>query len=287
MTYCSSTPVDDISAFVSKVGLLLEDFPARINRWWGEKQNAHRRAALREAYRRRRHWRKADIPKLRALGVCPAADRRLQRIESAKSPGRGVIRSYSPLDETLTTGIAHLSAFFDPATPPAKNSRCSRRRGRGGLTSSKLSIAASITQGRIAVLERLRENSESAALCRSSSTFDKPETKTTTETVRLLAQLSHLVIADVTSPRSVPLELQATVPEVMVPCQFIIEAGEEPFSMLEDLWIENRDRVFEPLYYSSLDALIGALDEKIIEPAKVRFAELLARKAEKMKGEHV
>ena len=73
----------------------------------------------------------------------------------------------------------------------------------------------------------------------------------------------------------------------MVPCQFIIEAGEEPFSMLEDLWIENRDRVFEPLYYSSLDALIGALDEKIIEPAKVRFAELLARKAEKMKGEHV
>jgi len=120
MTDSSSTPVDDISAFVSKVGLLLEDLPARINRWWGEKQNAHRRAALREAYRRRRHWRKADIPKLRALGVCPAADRRLQRIESAKSPGRGVIRSYSPLDETLTTGIAHLSAFFDPATPPAK-----------------------------------------------------------------------------------------------------------------------------------------------------------------------
>ncbi len=45
--------------------------------------------------------------------------------------------------------------------------------------------------------------------------------------------------------------------------------------------------VFEPLYYSSLDALVGALDEKIIKPATARFAELLARKAEKMKGEHV
>jgi hypothetical protein len=31
-----------------------------------------------------------------------------------------------------------------------------------------------------------------------------------------------------------------------------------------------------------LDALIGALDEKIIEPARIRFAELLVRKAEKM-----
>jgi hypothetical protein len=36
-----------------------------------------------------------------------------------------------------------------------------------------------------------------------------------------------------------------------------------------------------------VDALIGALDEKIIQPAEARFIELLARKAEKMKGEHV
>jgi hypothetical protein len=45
--------------------------------------------------------------------------------------------------------------------------------------------------------------------------------------------------------------------------------------------------VFDPVYYSSLDALIEKLDEKIVGPAEVRFAELLARKAEKMKGEHV
>ena len=126
MTDSSSAPVDDISAFISKVGLFVEGLPGSINRWFEGKQNAHRRAALLEAYRRRQHWRKADIPKLRALGVCPVADRRLQRIESAKSPGRGVIRSYSPLDETLTTGIAHLSAYFDPATPPAKRSRAAQ-----------------------------------------------------------------------------------------------------------------------------------------------------------------
>jgi hypothetical protein len=53
--------------------------------------------------------------------------------------------------------------------------------------------------------------------------------------------------------------------------------------MLQDLWIKHRDWVFEPIYYSSVEALIGALDEKIIKPAEARF--LLARKAEKMKGD--
>jgi len=95
------------------------------------------------------------------------------------------------------------------------------------------------------------------------------------------------VIADITNPKSTPLELQATVPEIMVPFQPIIEEGEKPFAMLNDLWIKYRDWVFEPIHYSSLDALVGALDDKIIKHAEVRFAELLARKAERMKGEHV
>ena len=47
--------------------------------------------------------------------------------------------------------------------------------------------------------------------------FDKPETKDFTETVRLLANLSQFVIVDITNPRSAPLELQAAVPDNMVP----------------------------------------------------------------------
>jgi len=144
-------------------------------------------------------------------------------------------------------------------------------------------------KGRIEILERLREELRNRGYLPIIFNFDKPETKNFTETVRLLAGLSHFVIADVTNPKSAPLELQATVPEVMVPFKPIIQESEggKPFAMLEDLWIQHRDWVFEPLYYSSLDALVGALDEKIIKPAKARFAELLARKAEKMKGEHV
>jgi hypothetical protein len=143
------------------------------------------------------------------------------------------------------------------------------------------------TEGRIEILDRLRKELRNRGYLPIIFNFDKPETKNFTETVRLLAGLSHFVIADVTNPKSAPLELQATVPEVMVPFRPIIQEGEKPFAMLEGLWIQHREWVFEPLYYSSLDALVGALDEKIIKPATARFAELLARKAEKMKGEHV
>jgi hypothetical protein len=143
------------------------------------------------------------------------------------------------------------------------------------------------TEGRIAVLERLREELRKRGYLPIVFNFDKPETKDFTETVRLLAGLSKFVIADITNPRSVPLELQATVPEIMVPFRPIIEEGEKPFAMLQDLWIKHRDWVFEPIYYSSVDALIASLDEKIIWPAEAMFAELLARKAETMRGEHV
>jgi hypothetical protein len=143
------------------------------------------------------------------------------------------------------------------------------------------------TEGRIAVLERLRAELRERRYLPIVFNFDKPQTKDFTETVRLLAGLSRFVIADVSNPKSAPLELQATVPEIMIPFLPIIEEGEKPFAMLQDLWIKHRDWVFEPLHYSSLDALVGALDNEIIGPAEARFDKLVVRKAETMKGRHV
>ena len=143
------------------------------------------------------------------------------------------------------------------------------------------------TEGRIAVLERLRDELRKRGYLPIVFNFDKPETKDFIETIRLLAGLSKFVIADITNPKSAPLELQATVPEIMVPFRPIIEEGEKPFAMLQDLWSKHREWVFEPIYYSSVDALIASLDEKIIQPAEARFVELLKRKADTMGGEHV
>jgi uncharacterized protein YjbI with pentapeptide repeats len=73
------------------------------------------------------------------------------------------------------------------------------------------------TEGRMVVLERLREKLRSLGFVPMVFNFDKPETKDFTETVRLLCSLSKFVIVDITNPRSAPLELQATVPDYMVP----------------------------------------------------------------------
>ena len=105
--------------------------------------------------------------------------------------------------------------------------------------------------------------------------------------MRLLTGLSKFVIADITNPKSSPLELQATVPEIMVPFQPIIAQGEEPFAMLQDLWIKHRDWVFEPIEYSSVDRLVETMDAEIIGPAETRSDELVMRRAETMKVRRV
>lgn len=143
------------------------------------------------------------------------------------------------------------------------------------------------TKGRIQVLERLREALRQRGYVPIVFNFDKPETKDFTETVRLLAGMSKFVIADITNPRSSPLELQATVPEIMVPFQPIIQQGEKPFAMLQDLWTKHRDWVFEPIEYSSIDKLVDTMDEEIVGPAEKRFDELVLRRAETMKVRRV
>jgi uncharacterized protein YjbI with pentapeptide repeats len=139
------------------------------------------------------------------------------------------------------------------------------------------------TEGRIAVLERLREELRKRDFLPMVFNFDKPKVKNFTETVRLLAGLSHFVIVDITNPRSAPLELQATVPEYMIPFVPIIEKGEEPFAMFRDLWIKHREWVLDPIRYPSVNRLIEVLDTEIVRPAQARFADLLARKAEELR----
>ncbi len=139
------------------------------------------------------------------------------------------------------------------------------------------------TGGRLAVLGRLRDELRRRGYLPMVFNFDKPETRDFTETVRLLAGLSRFVVADITNPRSAPLQLQATVPECMVPFVPILEQGEEPFAMFRDLWVEHRAWVLDPIRYASVERLVEVLDANIVKPAEARFAELLARKAEDLR----
>jgi uncharacterized protein YjbI with pentapeptide repeats len=143
------------------------------------------------------------------------------------------------------------------------------------------------TEGRLVVLERLRDKLRSLGFVPMVFNFDKPETKDFTETVRLLCGLSKFVIVDITNPRSAPLELQATVPDYMVPFVPILQDEEEPFAMFVDL--QNKyDWVLKPVIsYSNVDRLIEVLEDEIAGPAEAKFDELLLRRTEKFRVKKV
>jgi hypothetical protein len=143
------------------------------------------------------------------------------------------------------------------------------------------------TEGRIQILQRLREKLRSLGYVPIVFNFERPEARDFTETVRLLANLSHFVIVDITNPRSAPLELQATVPDYMVPFAPILQEGEEPFAMFKDL--QNKYQwVLQPVIgYPSVDRLIDVTEDKIVRPAEAKFNELLADRTKKLRVENV
>src|SRR5262249_38768660 len=143
------------------------------------------------------------------------------------------------------------------------------------------------TGGRIEVLERLREKLRKLGFVPMVFNFDKSETKDFTETVVLLASLSKFVIVDLTTPRSAPLELQATVPQCMVPFAPIIQQPQKPFSMFVDL--QNKyDWVLRPVVgYPSVDRLIEVLEYEVVRPAEAKFNELLARRTNELRVKNI
>lgn len=89
--------------------------------------------------------------------------------------------------------------------------------------------------------------------------FDRPTDKDFTETIKTLAGISCFVIADVTNPKSSPLELQATVPDYQIPFVPIIQEGELPFAMMVDLQ-KKHNWVLNTVTYNSIDTLIQNIE---------------------------
>ena len=89
---------------------------------------------------------------------------------------------------------------------------------------------------RKSVLDGLREGLRNFDLLPIVFDFDRPTDKDYTETVQTLAGMSMFVIADLTSPKSTPLELEATVKQFKIPYIPIIDISVDPrpFAMLVD-----------------------------------------------------
>ncbi len=111
--------------------------------------------------------------------------------------------------------------------------------------------------------------------------FDFPRSidRDLTETVKVLAGLSLFVIADVTNPRSVPLELQATVPDYQIPFVPICQRGQPSFGMFDDL-PKKYDWVMDLLEYDNQGTLMASFEKKVVKPALELHKMLRARKAQ-------
>jgi uncharacterized protein YjbI with pentapeptide repeats len=132
---------------------------------------------------------------------------------------------------------------------------------------------------RKAILDALRNKLREYDLLPIVFDFDRPTDKDFTETIKTLASLSYFVIADVTNPKSSPLELQATVPDYQIPFVPIIQEGEQPFAMMVDLQ-KKYNWVLQTRSYDSIKTLMKMLKPLIIDPAMEKHNELRLIKAQ-------
>jgi hypothetical protein len=148
-------------------------------------------------------------------------------------------------------------------------------------------ILGRFTPERKAVLDAIRNKLRELGFVPMMFDFEKPAQRDFTETIKTLAGMSRFIIADITNPKSAPLELQATMPDYMIPFVPIIQEGEEPFSMFKDLKQKYGAWVLDVLEYDSAEGLIDVMNGAVVQPALDKAYELIDRKAEDLKKRHV
>lgn len=133
------------------------------------------------------------------------------------------------------------------------------------------------------VLDGLREKLRQFDLLPIVFDFDRPTDKDYTETVQTLVGMCMFVIADLTSPKSTPLELEATIKQFKIPYVPIIDisADPRPFAMLVDSQ-KSFHWVLPTLQYETKEDLLDDenLKEYIIDPVNKKREELRKAKNE-------
>lgn len=108
--------------------------------------------------------------------------------------------------------------------------------------------------------------------------FPGPSEREISDTVRFIAGMSQFIVVDLTKASSVPLELQATIPDLMVPVLPIIEAGQPVFAMFSDL--QRRYPWIQPtVSYKNADELVRCVDEAIVYRADRAAAQIAEARA--------
>jgi uncharacterized protein YjbI with pentapeptide repeats len=143
-------------------------------------------------------------------------------------------------------------------------------------------ILGRFTEERKAVLDAIRVKLHELGFVPIMFDFEKPTQQDFTETIKTLAGLSRFIIADITNPRSSPLELQAIVPDYMTPFVPIIHEGEEPFGMFRDLAQKYGEWVIDLLQYDSVENLLANFEQAVVRPALEKAQKLQLKRAQQL-----
>lgn len=142
------------------------------------------------------------------------------------------------------------------------------------LTSKSVLLLGRFTPERKATLDELRRALRAAGYSPLMFDFSKPSSKTMTDTVRLLAQMSRFIVVDLTDPASAPYELGLLMGMNLhsTPLVPVILRGQVPFAMFDDLAAERW--VLPAVTYSDTNELIRRLDSEVVQPAEQRVRQL-------------
>jgi hypothetical protein len=141
------------------------------------------------------------------------------------------------------------------------------------VTSKVVLILGRFTADRKAVLDALREELRKRNYLPVVFDFEKPTSRTTDETITLLARMARFVIADISDAKSILQELRGIVPDLpSVAVQPLIVVPQEEPGMFD--FIRRFHWVLEPYRYNNQEHLLANLEKSVVDPAEAKVEEL-------------
>jgi Pentapeptide repeats (8 copies) len=143
------------------------------------------------------------------------------------------------------------------------------------ITSKAVLILGRFTDERKPILDKIRDELRTRDYLPILFDFDKPISRTTDETITLLARMARFVIADISDAKSVLQELRSIVPELpSVPVQPLIIATQEEPGMFD--FYQGRPSFLPVHRYDMPGQLLADLGDRVISPAEAKVSELRA-----------
>jgi len=143
------------------------------------------------------------------------------------------------------------------------------------LSSKTVLVLGRFTRERKAFFDALKESLFGRNYVAVSFDFAQPTSRSLADTLTLLASMSRFIIADLTNPKSVPMELARIIPQLpSVPIVPLIERSEKLFALFDDF--RRYPWVLEPTVYTELQDVEQLVDH-VVDRAETKINEHMQR----------